>query len=52
MARTSNNGAAQMVSTEEFNARVKLAFEDKANPELKPGRTPSPFRANWQGRKP
>jgi hypothetical protein len=52
MARTSNNGTAQMVSTEAFNARVKLAFENKMNPELKAKRAPTPFRAKWQGRKP
>ncbi|GJE14982.1 hypothetical protein [Methylobacterium longum] len=52
MARTSNNGTAQIVSTEDFNVRVKLAFENKINPELKPMRAPQPFRAKWQGGKP
>lgn len=51
MAHTSSNGIAQMVSTEDFNARVKLAFANKTNPELKAERAPTPFRARWQGRK-
>lgn len=44
MARTSNNGAAQPVSTEDFNERVKRILDKKPDPQAKARRAPAPPR--------
>ena len=44
MARTSNNGTAQSVSTQDFNERVKRIFDTKPDPSERPVRQPSPAR--------